>query len=272
MQTYQVMQNYNNSMALFAHSDTYENAEEGVTIHKITTEQAMANSTRLKVAAAAESIPLTIAMGCEAIESTFDPNCMNENIGTTSAGVARSNPTNNPLYYDIGAVQFKDEYLIGVARGVTDVDSAKRFALDVDEALPYFCGLMASKILWAQNIIQANAALRLTTNAALQHAQVTLSELQATYGPTTDPTQMAEIASAANAVKSAQDEYDTACKPDHRLANPYLLATGAYNFGNTGMLAYYEQGVFPSHCQHVLDLERYFAAQLGVESVFPTDF
>jgi hypothetical protein len=60
--------------------------------------------------------------------------------------------------------------------------------------------------------------------------------------------------------------------PDPRFNDPncgvFLLATGAYNFGNTGMLAYYENGTFPSHCQHVIDLERSFAEKTGVVSVF----
>lgn len=61
---------------------------------------------------------------------------------------------------------------------------------------------------------------------------------------------------------------NTSSVPDPRLSNPYLLAACLYNFGRTGGKAIYESGQFPSHCQHVLDLEQSFAKQLGVPSCF----
>jgi hypothetical protein len=119
------------------------------------------------------------------------------------------------MQYDMGIAQLKLMYLVGQP-GVTDFESAKAFAFDLEKAIAYHCGLMAAKILWATNVIESN-----------------LSPI-----------------------------------PDPRLGNPILLATGAYNFGNTGMLTYYNTGEFPSHCQHVIDLESYFATSLGVQSAF----
>lgn len=208
---------YNNGIANFAGGLTeWQNAEEGVAIHKITLDQANAISTRIKPSCEAYELPLTYTLACLAIESDLDPNCQNANIGVTASGVKRSNPNNDPLLYDMGIAQLKLTYLVNVAHGVTDHDSALAFALDVNRAIPYHCSLMASKVLWAQNVIQQN----------------------------------------------------TSSVPDPRLNNPYMLATAAYNFGNTGVMTYYETGQFPSHCQHVLDLETYFAKQLGVKSIF----
>jgi hypothetical protein len=56
--------------------------------------------------------------------------------------------------------------------------------------------------------------------------------------------------------------------PDPRLSDVRLLATGAYNFGETGMLAIYNSGAFPDHCASVLGDEKYFAGKLGVSSIF----
>jgi hypothetical protein len=219
MQTEDVIQDYNNALDLFRSSDVYHNPVEGVTIHKITAAQAAAISTRIKPAAAQYELPLSYALACLAIESTFDPECENANIGVNAAGVARSNPTNDPLGYDMGIAQLKLRYLIGSvadADSVVDAASAKAFAFSVDRAIPYFCSLMADKIMWATNVI----------------------------------------------------ERDTSSAPDVRLRNPLLLATGSYNFGETGMLEYFENGTFPSHCQHVVNLSRYFSSKLGVADIF----
>lgn len=57
--------------------------------------------------------------------------------------------------------------------------------------------------------------------------------------------------------------------PDPRLKNPYLLGTGMYNFGDTGMVEnYYAKGLFPSHCQQVEDLTNYVAKAGGQPSIF----
>ena len=208
---------YNNGLSFFASASVYTNAEEGVTIHKIDTATAAAISARVKPAAAEYNLPVTYALACLAIESTLDPQCQNGNLGVNSAGVKRSNPDNDPMLYDMGIAQLKLTYLVGSAPGVTDHDSALAFALDIDKAIPYFASLMATKYLWAQNVVQQN----------------------------------------------------NSSAPDVRLnASPLLLATGAYNFGDEGMLAYYEDGQFPSHCQHVIDLEQYFATKWGRPSVF----
>lgn len=236
MQLEDIILEYNHALDLFKTDDVYHNPVEGITIHKITPDQAAAISTRIKPAATQYELPLTYALACLAIESTFDPNCDNANIGVNSKGEPRSNPTNDPLRHDCGECQFKLLYLIYKKRvvdvvtgkpmlnrdgsvmmipgipGVVDHDTALAFALNVDKAIPYFCSLMADKMLWAQNVI----------------------------------------------------ERDTSSAPDVRLRNPLLLATGAYNFGETGMLTYFENGTFPSHCQHVVNLEAYFAGKLGV--------
>ncbi len=216
MQFYEAILAYNNGLSNFANGVTvWTNAEEGVVIHRITESQALEISTRIKPNAAKEGVPISVTAACLAIESTLDPLCENHNIGKNSAGVARSNPNNNPMQYDMGVAQLKLMYLVGQP-GVSDFESAKAFAFDIDRAIAYHCGLMAAKILWAANIIKNNQS----------------------------------------------------AKPDPRLSNPVLLATGAYNFGNTGMLAYYNDGEFPSHCQHVIDLEAHFAKSIGAPSAF----
>ena len=204
---------YNNNLSQWVNNPLVEwtDAIKGVVIHKIDLATAATISTRVKPAAAQYQLPLTFVLGCLAIESTLDPTCQNGNLGP-----GESNTANDPLGYDMGVAQFKLRYLVGYAPGVTDASSANAFALDADKAIPYFCSLMASKVIWATNVIQEN----------------------------------------------------TSSSPDSRLNNPLLLATGAYNFGEEGMLVYYENGSFPSHCQQVLDLERYFAEKLGVASVF----
>lgn len=60
---------------------------------------------------------------------------------------------------------------------------------------------------------------------------------------------------------------NTSSVPDPRLSNKYLLATGAYNFGEGGMLDKYQSGEFPNHCAHVQSLEQAFAKALGLPSV-----
>jgi hypothetical protein len=62
---------------------------------------------------------------------------------------------------------------------------------------------------------------------------------------------------------------NTAPVPDTRLNNPYLLGTGMYNFGNTGMVEnYYSKGIFPPHCQQVQALTNYTAKATGQPSIF----
>lgn len=205
---------YNNGLSNWETAIPWVDKIKGVVIHKIDEPTAKAVATRLKPSASQYDMPWTVALACVAIESTFDPLCQNGNLGP-----GESNTANDPLGYDMGICQFKLRYLVGSAPGVTDAATAKDFALDIDKALPYFCSLMATKYLWAQNIVQQN----------------------------------------------------TSSAPDSRFNSfPWLLSTGAYNFGDNGMLAYYESGQFPTHCQHVLDLEAYFAAKLGRQSVFTT--
>jgi hypothetical protein len=218
LQTKDAILRYNNGLSFFAKSDMYENSAEGVVIHRITDDQAAAISTRIKPSAFQYELPLAYALACLAIESTLDPQCVNKNIGTNAAGVVRSNPSNDPAGSDVLIAQLKLKYLVNAAPGVGNVDEALAFALDVDKAIPYFCSLMATKVLWATNII----------------------------------------------------ERDSSSAPDVRFKQyPFLLATGNYNFGPTGMLSYYETGQFPSHCQHVVDLSKYFSKALGQPDVFP---
>ena len=52
--------------------------------------------------------------------------------------------------------------------------------------------------------------------------------------------------------------------------NPYFLATCAYNFGKVGILEMITtKEPLPTHGIHVRDLERTFAKELGLVSVFP---
>lgn len=63
---------------------------------------------------------------------------------------------------------------------------------------------------------------------------------------------------------------------DPRFHDPLVLATGAYNFGKTGILDnYYMKDVFTdgqdgrsNHCQTVINDEAFFAKQIGVTSCF----
>ena len=229
MQLEQIILNYNNGLSNFANGATVwppstasaQLLGEGVLIHKIDLPTAALISTRIKygLGSLTELMPgmdlVSYALACLAIESTLDPNCQNANTGVNSLGVARSNPNNDPMLYDMGIAQLKLEYI--KAPGVVDHASALAFALDVDKAIPYFASIMADHVSWAQGIIAKN----------------------------------------------------TSSAPDVRLSNPLLLATGAYNFGDTGMLnTYYETGMFPSHCQDVIDLEEYFSTKRGVPSIF----
>lgn len=85
------------------------------------------------------------------------------------------------------------------------------------------------------------------------------------------------VTEMAGRIKWAQQviKDNTSSAPDARLtASAPLLATGAYNFGEEGMLEdYYEKGLFPSHCQNVIDLTNYFDSKRGVTTpFFPADF
>ncbi len=216
MQFYEAILSHNNTLSIFAGGQTeWTNADEGIIIHKVTESQALEISTKIKVYAPTEGVQISVTAACLAIESTLDPLCENHNIGKTAAGVARSNPNDNPMQYDMGIAQLKLTYLLGEA-GVTDFASARAYAFDLDKAIGRHCRLMAAKIAWATSIIQSNQG----------------------------------------------------SQPDPRLSNAVLLGTGAYNFGNTGMLAYYNSGAFPNHCQRVIEVERYFASALGVASAF----
>jgi hypothetical protein len=216
MEFYEAILSYNNSYPAFTGAvAVWTNPEEGVIVHKIFETQALEIAMKIKEYAPAEGVPITVTAACLAIESRLDPLCENHNIGKTSAGVPRSNPNDDPMQYDMGIAQLKLMYLLGEP-GVTDFDSARVYAFDLDRAIGRHCRLMASKIAWAESIIQNNAS----------------------------------------------------ATPDARLSNPILLGTGAYNFGDTGMLAYYKSGAFPSHCQAVIDLERYFSSAMGTPSAF----
>ena len=61
---------------------------------------------------------------------------------------------------------------------------------------------------------------------------------------------------------------DTSSAPDVRLRNPWVYATGSYNFGETGMAKVFASGEYPSHCTSVVSDEQYFAAKLGLPSIF----
>jgi hypothetical protein len=125
---------------------------KGVTIHKIDATTAgniaatiitAADQTNVDVPAAKLTIPYIMA--CIAIESAFDPGCMNGNF-------LGSNPTRALRGYDVGIAQEKLLYLIGTNGLWTDAD-AQAFALDFRKAIPYMTKVMATKLEWADTQI-----------------------------------------------------------------------------------------------------------------------
>lgn len=203
---------YNNGLLFFKLASSYTVALKGVVIHKIDAVQAAAVAEAIAGGAKEYDLDPCFLSGCLLIESTGDPNCQNGNLGP-----GESNTQNDPLGYDMGVAQLKLRYLVGSAQGVSDAAEARAFALDITQAIPYFCSLMAGKVAYAQTVIAKN----------------------------------------------------TSSVPDKRLNNPYLLATGMYNFGDTGMVEnYYVKGLFPSHCQQVEDLTNYAAKATGQPSIF----
>ncbi|MGB8910004.1 MAG: hypothetical protein WCC84_14760 [Candidatus Cybelea sp.] len=203
---------YNNGLLFFKLAASYTVALKGVVIHKIDAVQAAAVAEAIAAGAKEYDLDPCFLSGCLLIESTGDPNCQNGNLGP-----GESNTQNDPLGYDMGVAQLKLRYLVGSAQGVSDAADARAFALDITQAIPYFCSLMAGKVAYAKTVIAKN----------------------------------------------------TSSVPDKRLNNPYLLATGMYNFGDTGMVEnYYVKGLFPSHCQQVEDLTNYAAKATGQPSIF----
>jgi hypothetical protein len=201
---------YNNSQAFFKLGPAWSVPAKGVVIHEINAGEANAISLQIQKSAPQHNLPTSYVLACLAIESVLDPNCENGNF-------AGSNPTKDPLGYDMGIAQLKLRYI--TAEGVTfeNPEQAKAFAFDVSKAIPYFCLEMAGKIAAAKDVIARN----------------------------------------------------TSSAPDARLNNPLILGTCLYNFGTTGGVEnYYQKGVFPSHCTHVIDLWQYFDKALGVKS-FP---
>jgi hypothetical protein len=252
---------YNNDLSYFETDDTLEIRAKGVVIHKINAAQAQAEADQVE----AHSKKPTFTSGCLAIESALDPNCENGNLGP-----GESNTANDPGGYDVGVAQEKLKYLIG-QRGITTVDEARAFSLDITKAIPYHCAVMEEKLAWAQATIAANLALRESTKAALDEANAALTNYQDSLSDISDPAadELAKIAELETAVKAAEGPYAAAIKPDARLmAYPDLLSTGAYNFGETGMLELFNSGQFPSHCQHVWDLTNYFDTALGKPPTF----
>ncbi len=140
---------YNNSRPFFILGPTYANAAKGVLIHKITPVQAQVLASVIDAAATKCGLWIPYVLACLAIESCLDPNCVNGNLGP-----GRSNPTNDPLGYDVGVAQEKERYLLGY-HGVLTAADARAFALDINDAIPYFCALMVGKIAAAQTIIAA---------------------------------------------------------------------------------------------------------------------
>src|ERR1700735_4243192 len=132
MEFYEAILSYNNSYPAFAGAvAVWTNAEEGVIVHKIFETQALEIATKIKEYAPAEGVPIPVTAACLAIESRLDPLCENHNIGKSSAGVPRSNPNDDPMQYDMGIAQLTLVYLLGEP-GVTDFDSARVYAFDLD--------------------------------------------------------------------------------------------------------------------------------------------
>lgn len=204
----QVILDYNNNKSYFVAGPSWSIPTKGVTIHKITFDQAQEISDAIQRAIAQYHLPLTFVLACLAVESVLDPGCENGNF-------MGSNTSKDPLGFDDGIAQLKLRYLVGAAYGILNALSAQAFAFDVNRAIPYFCSLMAGKVKNAQTVIAESSS---TT--------------------------------------------------DVRLRNPLVYATGAYNFGDTGMLKIFESGAYPSHCSSVVADEQYFASKLGVASVF----
>lgn len=174
------------------------NETKGVTMHKIDALTAHAIAMLIE----AGPLPLPYALACADIEGIYDPACVNGNL-------AGSNPTGNPLGFDMGICQLKLGYLMASEK--LTVDDAREFAFDPKRAIPYFMRTMESDLAWADTVLP----------------------------------QMTDV-----------------------WRNRYLLATCAYNFGRTGVAKFFG-GPIPSHGQHVMDMERVFAADLNLPSVFP---
>lgn len=207
-----VILGYNNGLLIFKVLPIWTNPVKGSTIHKIDATQAMAVAEQIVRWSPFHNLPVTLTKANLAIESTFDPNAENRNIGPGESNVDTPNDAGG---YDEGVAQLKLKELSDSLAGAT-LEQKMSFALDITRAIPYHCDDMSGLVATAKEIIAAN----------------------------------------------------TSSVPDPRLSNPYLLAACLYNFGRTGGKAIYESGQFPSHCQHVLDLEQSFAKQLGVPSCF----
>ena len=189
---------------------------KNVIMTQVTQAQANDAAAQLEAGSQDHNIDIYTAMGCIAIESTFDPNCQNGNTGP-----GESNPSNNPMGYDMGACQLKLGEI--KAPGVVGWATAHAFAFDTSKCYAYFFDLMDGYLEDAKDLI----------------ASYTPPEGQ----PHPDP---------------------------KFIQYPILLATGIYNFGPTGMKEdYFVKGLFPSHCQDVIDLANSFATQDGQPETFP---
>lgn len=208
----EAVREYNNGLALFKIASEWTNPIKGATIHKISDAQAGVVARNIVQYATLAGLPIPYVMACLAIESTFDPQCVNKNLGPGG-----SNPKNDPLGYDTGIAQLKLKYLPDT---LGDQGAKRIFALDPSKAIPYHCHDMAGRLKAAKDLIGK------TSSSAV----------------------------------------------DPRLeSSPLLLATAMYNFGISGGTKVFEAGQFPSHCQHVLDLERMFASRLGMPSAIKTE-
>ena len=238
---------------------------KGVRLHRIDRPMANEIGTIVEQAAAANKIPLSYLMACIAIESAFDPQASNGNfLGTNKTTVPNgwgpdARPTTNghdPGGFDMGACQLKLKYLIG-NRGLTTIQQALDFAMDVNMAIPYMSDAMSTKLIWA--------------DVQIPHIQQILDDESALEGldPTSDKykTLMDRILTNEKALGFSLNQSLGVPEINPKSTDRYWLATAAYNYGNTGTMVHLQNNDFPGHPDQVAALEELFAKDLGLPSV-----
>jgi len=123
------------------------NVSKGTVIHKISNTTADTLAEIIISASKQTGLPISYGMACLCAESLFDPWCQNGNY-------LGSNKEKSPDGYDVGIAQLKLKYLVG-QDGVTDIDSARSFALDPSKAIPYCFKMMSGRLTTADEFIAA---------------------------------------------------------------------------------------------------------------------
>lgn len=186
------------------------NPDKGVTMHKIDGVTALSLEDLITTGTAGTWRSLPFSLACIDIEGIYDPDCINGNF-------LGSNKARLPEGFDVGVAQLKLRYVMASEK--CSIDDARGFAFNPKKAIPYFFGIMAGHLVWADSVI---AQQKVKPDSAFNSAYL----------------------------------------------NRYLLATCSYNEGDGGMEKLLTAPTI-SHGTHVMDMERKFASQLGVTSLFP---